>query len=286
MRQLTIAKQITDRESISIEMYLSEISKIDMINFNEEVELARRIRKGDQLALDKLIKANLRFVVSVAKQFQNQGISLSDLINEGNLGLITAAQRYDETYGFKFMSYGVWWIRQSILQALAEQTRVIRLPLNRIASITKIKKIRNQLEQEYEREPTFDEVALSLKTSSDLVEDALIISLHPVSIDAPAPGEENNNFYDLLCNEDSISPDKGLMYVSLCIEIERSLCYLKEQEALVIRYFFGLSNNRQLSLNEIGEKFNLNRERIRHIKVKAINKMRISGRNKLLRAYL
>lgn len=286
MRQLTIAKQITDRASLSLDKYLQEIGKIDLITVEEEVQLARNIHNGDKSALDKLIKSNLRFVVSVAKQYQNQGLSLTDLINEGNLGLIKAAQRYDETRGFKFISYGVWWIRQSILLALAEHARIVRLPLNQIASITRINKTFNRLEQEYQREPTSDEVALLLQITSKVVEDTLNVRLHTVSMDAPVHNEEENNLYDVLLNEDALSPDKNLMNVSLCKEIERTLCTLKEQEATVIRYFFGLSNNRQLSLDEIGDEFSLTRERVRQIKEKAIRKMRINQRNKLLRAYL
>lgn len=286
MRQLKIAKQVTNRESLSLDKYLHEISKIELINAEEEVEFAKRIRKGDKDALETLIKANLRFVVSVAKQYQNQGLSLPDLINEGNLGLIKAAQRYDETRGFKFISYGVWWIRQSILQALAEQARIVRLPLNKIGSISRINKTFNRLEQEYQREPTLDEVASLLEITSDMVEDALKVSSHQVSLDAPIHDEEAANLYDVLFNEDSMSPDKGLMNISLCKEIERSLSTLDEREANVIRYFFGLNGHRQHTIEEIGDEFGLTRERVRQIKEKTIKKMRNHNRYRLLKAYL
>mgnify|MGYP001006323387 CR=1 FL=1 len=287
MRQLKIAKQVTNRETLSLDKYLHEIGKVALITSEEEVELAKRIKKGDKGALERLIKANLRFVVSVAKQYQNQGLSLPDLINEGNLGLIKAAQRYDETRGFKFISYGVWWIRQSILQALAEQSRIVRLPLNKIGSITRINKTFSRLEQEYQREPTPEEIAFLLETSSNLVEDALKVSTHHISMDAPIHEEEgNNNMYDLLLNEDSLSPDRGLIYGSLCKEIERTLSTLTEREADVIRYYFGLSGFRQHTLEEIGDEFGLTRERVRQIKEKTIKKMRNQYRNKLLRSYL
>lgn len=287
MRQLKIAKQVTNRETLSLDKYLHEIGKVALITSDEEVELAKRIKKGDKEALEKLIKANLRFVVSVAKQYQNQGLSLPDLINEGNLGLIKAAQRYDETRGFKFISYGVWWIRQSILQALAEQSRIVRLPLNKIGSITRINKTFSRLEQEYQREPTPEEVAFLLETSSDIVEDALKVSSHHVSMDAPIHEEDGGaSLYDILLNEDSLSPDKGLIYGSLCKEIERTLSTLTEREADVIRYYFGLSGCRQHTLEEIGDEFGLTRERVRQIKEKTIKKMRNQYRNKLLRSYL
>lgn len=286
MRQLKIAKQVTNRESLSLDKYLHEIGKVDLVSAEEEVELAKRIRKGDKDALETLIKANLRFVVSVSKQYQNQGLSLPDLINEGNLGLIKAAQRYDETRGFKFISYGVWWIRQSILQALAEQARIVRLPLNKIGSISRINKTFNRLEQEYQREPTADEVAFTLKISSAVVEDALKVSSHQVSLDAPIHDEEAANLYDVLLNEDSMSPDKGLMTISLCKEIERSLSTLDEREANVIRYFFGLNGQRQHTIEEIGDEFGLTRERVRQIKEKTIKKMRNHNRYRLLKAYL
>jgi RNA polymerase primary sigma factor len=286
MRQLKITKSITNRESASLDKYLQEIGKEELISVEEEVELAQRIKKGDRAALEKLTKANLRFVVSVAKQYQNQGLSLPDLINEGNLGLIKAAQRYDETRGFKFISYGVWWIRQSILQALAEQARIVRLPLNKIGSITRINKTFSRLEQEFQREPTADEVAFMLETSPEIVEDALKVSSHHISMDAPIHDEEGNNMYDVLLNEDSLSPDKGLMNVSLCKEIERTLSTLGEREADVIRYYFGLSGHHQHTLEEIGDEFGLTRERVRQIKEKTIKKMRNHYRNKLLRTYL
>lgn len=286
MRQLKIAKQVTNRESLSLDKYLHEIGKVDLVTPEEEVELAKRIKKGDNEALSVLIKSNLRFVVSVAKQYQNQGLSLPDLVNEGNLGLIKAAQRYDETRGFKFISYAVWWIRQSILQALAEQARIVRLPLNKIGSITRINKTFSRLEQEYQREPTPDEVAFMLETSSEVVEDALKVSTHHVSMDAPIYDEEGSNMYDVLLNEDALSPDKGLMNVSLCKEIERSLSTLNEREADVIRYYFGLSGYRQYTLEEIGAEFGLTRERVRQIKEKTIKKMRGNYRNRLLKSYL
>lgn len=286
MRQLKIAKQVTNRETLSLDKYLHEIGKVDLVTADEEVELAKRIRRGDRQALETLIKANLRFVVSVAKQYQNQGLSLPDLINEGNLGLIKAAQRYDETRGFKFISYGVWWIRQSILQALAEQARIVRLPLNKIGSITRINKTFSRLEQEFQREPTSDEVAILLDTSADVVEDALKVSSHHVSMDAPIHDEEGNSLYDVIMNEDSLSPDKGLLKISLCKEIERTLSTLGEREADVIRYYFGLSGHRQHTLEEIGLEFGLTRERVRQIKEKTIKKMRNNYRNKLLKAYL
>lgn len=287
MRQLKIAKQVTNRETLSLDKYLHEIGKVALITSDEEVELAKRIRKGDKDALERLIKANLRFVVSVAKQYQNQGLSLPDLINEGNLGLIKAAQRYDETRGFKFISYGVWWIRQSILQALAEQSRIVRLPLNKIGSITRINKTFSRLEQEYQREPTPEEVAFLLETSSEIVEDALKVSSHHISMDAPIHDEDGGaSLYDVLLNEESLSPDKGLIYGSLCKEIERTLSTLTEREADVIRYYFGLSGCQQHTLEEIGEEFGLTRERVRQIKEKTIKKMRNQYRNKLLRSYL
>lgn len=286
MRQLKIEKQVTNREALSLDKYLHEIGKVDLVTAEEEVELAKRIKKGDKDALETLIKANLRFVVSVAKQYQNQGLCLPDLINEGNLGLIKAAQRYDETRGFKFISYGVWWIRQSILQALAEHARVIRLPLNKIGTITRINKTLNRLEQQYQREPTYEEIAEMLLTTPEIVEDTLRVSSHHVSIDAPIHDDEGNSMYDILLNEDSLSPDHALMNVSLCNEIERTLATLDEREADVIRYYFGLSGHQQHTLEEIGEEFGLTRERVRQIKEKTIKKMRNHYRNRLLKAYL
>jgi RNA polymerase primary sigma factor len=286
MRQLKIAKQVTNRETLSLEKYLHEIGKVELVTAEEEVELAKRIREGDKEALETLIKANLRFVVSVAKQYQNQGLSLPDLINEGNLGLIKAAQRFDETRGFKFISYAVWWIRQSILQSLAEQARIVRLPLNKIGSITRINKTFNRLEQEFQREPTSEEVAFLLETSPEAIEDAIKVSSHHVSMDAPIYEDEVSNLYDVLLNEDSLSPDKGLMKVSLCKEIERTLSTLAEREADVIRYYFGLSGKKQHTLEEIGDEFGLTRERVRQIKEKTIKKMRNQYRNKLLKSFL
>jgi RNA polymerase primary sigma factor len=286
MRQLKIAKQVTNRETLSLEKYLHEIGKVELVTAEEEVELAKKIRKGDKEALETLIKANLRFVVSVAKQYQNQGLSLPDLINEGNLGLIKAAQRFDETRGFKFISYAVWWIRQSILQSLAEQARIVRLPLNKIGSITRINKTFNRLEQEFQREPTPEEVAFLLETSPEAVEDAIKVSSHHISMDAPIYEDEVGNLYDVLLNEDSVSPDKGLMKVSLCKEIERTLSTLAEREADVIRYYFGLSGKKQHTLEEIGDEFGLTRERVRQIKEKTIKKMRNHFRNRLLKSYL
>ncbi|MGE5410184.1 MAG: RNA polymerase sigma factor RpoD/SigA [Clostridiales bacterium] len=288
MRQLKIAKQVTNREALSLDKYLHEIGRVDLITAEEEVELAKRIKKGDKVALERMIKANLRFVVSVAKQYQNQGLSLPDLINEGNLGLIKAAQRYDDTRGFKFISYGVWWIRQAILQALAEQARIVRLPLNKIGSITRINKTYTKLEQEYQREPTPDEVAFLLETSSEVVEDALKVSSHHVSMDSPIHSADDTgaNLYDVMYNEDSPSPDQQLMENSLKKEIDRSLSTLDEREADVLRYFYGLGGQRVHTLDEIGKEFGLTRERVRQIKEKTIKKMRNNFRNRLLRTYL
>lgn len=286
MKQLNIAKQVTNREEISLDKYLHEIGRADLITAEEEVELAKRIRKGDNDALEMLIKANLRFVVSCAKQYQNQGLSLPDLINEGNIGLIKAAQRYDETRGFKFISYGVWWIRQSIMQALAEQSRIVRLPLNKIGSITRIHKIFSRLEQEYQREPTAEEVAFILEISSELVEDALKVSLRHVSLDAPIHNEEGDNLYDVLLNEDSLCPDKYLIDNSLYKDIERSLSTLNEREADIIRNYFGLNGHCQQTMEEIGDEFGLTRERVRQIKERTIKKMRNHYLNKLLKEYL
>jgi len=286
MRQLKIAKQVTNREALSLDKYLHEIGRVELITADEEVELAKKIKKGDKDALERLIKANLRFVVSVAKQYQNQGLSLPDLINEGNLGLIKAAQRYDDTRGFKFISYGVWWIRQAILQALAEQARIVRLPLNKIGSITRINKTYVKLEQEYQREPTADEVAFLLETTTEVVEDALKVSYHHVSMDSPVHPEEKFNLYELLLNEDFLSPDHRLIENSLVKEINRSLSTLDEREADVLRYFYGLCGKTPHTLDEIGKELGLTRERVRQIKEKTIKKMRNNNRNKLLRTYL
>ncbi|HZL10247.1 MAG TPA: RNA polymerase sigma factor RpoD/SigA [Prolixibacteraceae bacterium] len=286
MRQLNISKQVTNREELSLDKYLNEVGRIGLLTTEEEIELAKKIKKGDQDALEILIKSNLRFVISVAKQYQNKGLSLPDLINEGNLGLIKAAQRFDETRGFKFISYGVWWIRQSIMQALAEQSRMIRLPLNRIGSITKIRKTYNRLEQEYHREPTSEEIAFFLEISVDEVEDALKVSLHHISMDAPIHDEEGNNLYDIILNDESLSPDNGLINNSLSNEIERSLSTLGKREADVIRYYFGLSGYSQSTLDEIGRELGLTRERVRQIKEMTMKKMKNNYRNKLLKAYL
>ncbi|WP_038030084.1 sigma-70 family RNA polymerase sigma factor [Thermonema rossianum] len=286
MRQLKISKQITNRESQSLDKYLQEIGKVDLLTPEEEVELAKRIREGDQLALEKLTKANLRFVVSVAKQYQNQGLSLGDLINEGNLGLIKAAQRFDETRGFKFISYAVWWIRQSILQALAEQSRIVRLPLNRVGSLNKISKTYSELEQRYEREPSPEELAEELEVSPDEVIDTLKISGRHVSVDAPFVQGEENSLLDVLENDSEESPDTGLVNESLRREIQRALSTLSEREADVITLYFGLNGEHPLTLEEIGERFNLTRERVRQIKEKAIRRLRHASRSKALKPYL
>ena len=286
MRQLKITKSITNRESASLDKYLQEIGKEELITVEEEVELAQRIKKGDQAALEKLTRANLRFVVSVAKQYQNQGLSLPDLINEGNMGLIKAAERFDETRGFKFISYAVWWIRQSILQALAEQARIVRLPLNKIGSISKINKTFTLLEQEFQREPTNEEMAEILNTSTELIEDSLSISNTHMSMDAPVGDDESNNLYDILLNNDSPSPDNELITGSLRKEIERSLATLGEREADILRYYFGLNGYPPYTLEEIGDEFGLTRERVRQIKEKAVKKLKNQYRNRLLRSYL
>lgn len=287
MRQLKITKSITNRESQSLEKYLQEIGKVELITPEEEVSLAIRIRQGDQPALEKLTKANLRFVVSVAKQYQNQGLSLSDLINEGNLGLIKAAQRFDETRGFKFISYAVWWIRQSILQALAEQSRIVRLPLNKVGLSNKINKAYSQLEQEYEREPSPDELATILEINTEEVEATLGVSARHVSMDAPFIDGEDNTLLDVLANPNSASADSDLAHKdSLRLEIERSLNTLTERQKDVIKLYFGIGIENQMSLEDIGEKFGLTRERVRQIKDKAITKLRSTSRCRLLRNYL
>ncbi|GAA4313615.1 RNA polymerase sigma factor RpoD/SigA [Compostibacter hankyongensis] len=287
MRQLKITKSITNRESQSLEKYLQEIGKVDLISPEEEVQLAIRIKQGDQCALEKLTKANLRFVVSVAKQYQNQGLSLSDLINEGNLGLIKAAQRFDETRGFKFISYAVWWIRQSILQALAEQSRIVRLPLNKVGLSNKINKAYSQLEQEFEREPSPDELASILEINTEEVEATLGVAARHVSMDAPFVDGEDNTLLDVLTNPNSSGTDNELTYrESLRKEIERSLSTLTDRQKDVIRLYFGIGVEHQMSLEDIGEKFALTRERVRQIKDKAITKLRSASRSKLLRHYL
>lgn len=286
MRQLKISKQITNRESQSLDKYLQEIGKVDLLTPDEEVELAKRIREGDQMALEKLTKANLRFVVSVAKQYQNQGLSLGDLINEGNLGLIKAAQRFDETRGFKFISYAVWWIRQSILQALAEQSRIVRLPLNRVGSLNKISKTFSELEQKYEREPSPDELAEVLEVSTSEVVDTMKISGRHVSMDAPFVQGEENSLLDVLENDMEETPDSGLINDSLRKEVQRALSTLTTREADVITLYFGLNGEHSMTLEEIGEKFNLTRERVRQIKEKAIRRLRHTSRSKALKPYL
>lgn len=288
MRQLKITKQITNRETASLEKYLHEISRESLITAEDEVELAKKIKAGDDTALDKLVRANLRFVVSVSKQYQNQGLSLPDLINEGNLGLIKAAQRFDETRGFKFISYAVWWIRQSILQALAEQSRIVRLPLNKIGSINKINKAFSKLEQTYERIPTSHELAEVLEITPEEVKNAMSYSGRHVSMDAPLKeGEDDSsNMYDVLMSDDSPKPDNALLKDSLRKEIERSLTTLTPREADVVRLYFGLSGNHPLTLEEIGEKFDLTRERVRQIKEKAVRRLKHTSRSKLLKAYL
>jgi len=283
---LKITKQYTNRESQSLDKYLQEIGKVDLLTPDQEIDLAIKIKKGDQKALEILVKANLRFVVSVAKQYQNQGLSLGDLINEGNLGLIKAAKRFDETRGFKFISYAVWWIRQSILQALAEQSRIVRLPLNRVGALNKIGKAYSNLEQEFEREPSANELARELDMDINEVADTLKISGRHVSMDAPFAQGEENRLLDVLFNEQQPSPDWTLMSESLKNEIERALSTLTEREAEVIKLYFGLNKEHSLTLEEIGEKFNLTRERVRQIKEKAIRRLRHASRSKNLRTYL
>jgi RNA polymerase primary sigma factor len=285
MRQLKITKSITNRESASLDKYLQEIGKEDLITVEEEVELAQRIRKGDQAALEKLTKANLRFVVSVAKQYQNQGLSLPDLINEGNLGLIKAAEKFDETRGFKFISYAVWWIRQSILQALAEQSRIVRLPLNQVGSLNKINKAFAKFEQEHERTPSPEELAKALDLPKEKVSDTLRVSGRHVSVDAPFADGEDNSLLDVLVNADSPNADRGLISESLGTEVERALATLTEREKDIVKYFFGIGCQ-EMTLEEIGEKFGLTRERVRQIKEKAIRRLRHNSRSKLLKSYL
>jgi len=286
MRQLKITKQVTNRETASLAKYLQEIGKVDLISADEEVELAQRIKAGDKIALERLTKANLRFVVSVAKQYQNQGLTLPDLINEGNMGLIKAAQRFDETRGFKFISYAVWWIRQSILQALAEQSRIVRLPLNKIGSINKINKTYAYLEQTHERVPSAEEIAKELDMSVNDVKESMKNSGRHISMDAPLVEGEDSNLYDVLRSGESPNPDKELMHESLKTEIERALETLTPREADVIRLYFGLGENYPMTLEEIGETFELTRERVRQIKEKAIRRLKHTSRSKILKTYL
>jgi RNA polymerase primary sigma factor len=287
MRQLKITKQVTNRETKSLNSYLQDVSKIELITADEEVELAQRIREGDQLALDKLTKSNLRFVISVAKQYQNQGLTLSDLINEGNVGLVKAAQRFDETRGFKFISYAVWWIRQSILQAISEQSRVVRLPLNKIGDINKIRKAAIHLEQVHERVPSAAEIALEVDMSISNVKQALKNSGRSLSMDAPfQEGENDNNLYDILSSGESPNPDHGLLADSLKIEIGRALDTLSPRESDVVRLSFGLSGQPAMSLQEIGDTFDLSRERVRQIREKAIRRLRQQSKNHILKNYL
>ena len=286
MRQLKITKQVTNRETASLDKYLQEIGKVDLITAEQEVESAQKIRAGDQLALEKLTKANLRFVVSVAKQYQNQGLTLPDLINEGNLGLIKAAKRFDETRGFKFISYAVWWIRQSILQALAEQSRIVRLPLNKIGSINKINKAYAALEQTLEREPKPEEIAKYLEISLEEVKESQKNTGRHVSMDAPLIQDEDNNLYDVLRNDENITPETELLYDSLRKEIDRAVSTLTPREADVVRFYFGLGDSHPMTLEEIGEKFDLTRERVRQIKEKAIRRLKHTSRSKILKTYL
>ncbi|KUG26071.1 rna polymerase sigma factor rpod [hydrocarbon metagenome] len=283
---MKITKHFTNRESQSLDKYLQEIGKVDLLSADEEIELAKKIKKGDQKALEKLVKANLRFVVSVAKQYQNQGLTLGDLINEGNLGLIKAAKRFDETRGFKFISYAVWWIRQSILQALAEQSRIVRLPLNRVGALNKIGKAYSNLEQEFEREPSATELAKELEMDITEISDTLKLSGRHVSMDAPFSQGEENRLIDVLENDEEPSPDYSLMSESLKNEVKRALSTLSEREAEVIKLYFGLGTEHSMTLEEIGEKFNLTRERVRQIKEKAIRRLRHASRSKNLRSYL
>ncbi|TWO32102.1 RNA polymerase sigma factor RpoD/SigA [Seonamhaeicola sediminis] len=286
MRQLKITKQITNRSSKSLDKYLQDISKLELITADEEVELAQRIKNGDQKALDKLVTANLRFVVSVAKQYQNQGLSLPDLINEGNAGLVKAAKRFDETRGFKFISYAVWWIRQSILQSIADQARVIRLPLNKIGSINKIRKAYSHLEQTHEREPSAHEIAKSLDIGVNNVKQSMRVSGGHLSMDAPFQEGEHSNLYDVVKSEEAPQPDAALMKSSLNIEMNRVLETLSEKEAHVIKHFYGISVKRPKSLEEIGDNIGFSRERVRQIKEKGIRRLRHSSKNKVLKMYL
>ena len=287
MRQLKITKQVTNRETASLDKYLQEIGKVDLISAEEEVELAQRIKAGDQFALEKLTKANLRFVVSVAKQYQNQGLTLSDLINEGNVGLVKAAQRFDETRGFKFISYAVWWIRQSILQAIAEQSRVVRLPLNKIGDINKIRKASIHLEQVHQRVPSASEIAKELDMTVSSVKQSLKNSSRSLSMDAPfQEGENDNNLYDVISSGETPNPDKSLIHESLKIEIDRALDTLAPREADVVKLNFGLSGQPAMTLQEIGDTFELSRERVRQIREKAIRRLRQESKSHILKKYL
>ena len=286
MRQLKITKQVTNRETASLDKYLQEIGKVDLITAEEEVDLAQRIKAGDEIALEKLTKANLRFVVSVAKQYQNQGLTLPDLINEGNMGLMKAAGRFDETRGFKFISYAVWWIRQSILQALAEHSRIVRLPLNRVGTISKITKTAEKLEAEVERSPNEEEIGRNLEMTTDEVTDAMRISRRHHSLNAPFRDGDKNSLIDVIEDDGQIEPDEPLMAESLKDEIRQSLDTLKDRERQVIKMYFGIDRDYALTLNEIGEEFSLTRERVRQIKEKAIRRLRHRSRSKSLRTYL
>ncbi len=286
MRQLKITKQVTNRDTASLEKYLQEIGRVSLISAEEEVSLAQRIKQGDKSALEQLTKANLRFVVSVSKQYQNQGLSLPDLINEGNLGLIKAAQRFDETRGFKFISYAVWWIRQSILQALAEQSRIVRLPLNRIGSINKINKAQAILEQEFEREPNLQELSELLQVDETEIIDSIKNAGRHISMDAPIAADEDTSLLELMKSDEGRSPEKGLMHDSLKIEIERAISTLTHREANILRWFYGLGNRPAKTLEEISMEYELTRERVRQIKEKAIRRLKQTSRSKMLKTYL
>ena len=285
MRQLKITKSITNRESESLDKYLQEIGKEELLSTDEEVELAQRIKKGDRQALDRLTKANLRFVVSVAKQYQNQGLSLSDLINEGNMGLIKAAEKFDETRGFKFISYAVWWIRQSILQAIAEQSRIVRLPLNQVGAVNRINREANRFEQEHERRPSVEELSEKVDLPEDKIDDALHVGGHHVSVDAPFVDGEDNSLLDVLVNDDAPMADRQLVVESLRAEIRNALQMLNDRERKVVTAFFGIDQP-AMTLEEIGAKYGLTRERVRQIKEKAIRRLRGNTKNKMLKAYL
>lgn len=285
MRQLKISKSITNRESASLDKYLQEIGHEELLSVDEEVELALKIKKGDRRALERLTRANLRFVVSVAKQYQNQGLSLPDLINEGNVGLIKAAEKFDETRGFKFISYAVWWIRQSILQAIAEQSRIVRLPLNQVGSVNKINRELNKFEQEHERRPSVDEIADRIDLPEDKIEEAMKVNNRHVSMDAPFVDGEDNSLLDVLADNDMPMADKALVQESLRKEIDRAIELLNDREQKVVRAFFGIGSP-EMTLEEIGEKYNLTRERVRQIKEKAIRRLRHNTKNKLLKTYL